>query len=160
MDEEPILSLSHLAPPDTVYDQADIKLYRARIVLDYVDRTAYDLSKTKYRVPADAPVKVFDGDDRLIGFGSIVFVKNHFEADIAVDYATEERLLIETGEIKIYGRLRGHLQMPRRLEDQYVLDLQSKPAVDTMVVSDIILSRVKPGDDRVLPVGAPVLATA
>lgn len=137
-------------PVDSVVLQDEVKLFRLRATLIYLDGHVFDFNYVD--VSALPPVPVHDQANRRIGFASVEALQGPPEqlvADIVIDYATEERLLIETGE-KLYAFCFGHLKI--RQDANGVFDLHRPLPVELLTVDGIQLLRRTPTDSRIDPV--------
>lgn len=116
---------------DRVFTSEETRFYRAKVVLDrrYARRC----------VPGIAPV-YSDGCKLAIGFALVVPDGDRVLAELTVDYACEERLLAETKASKVYA----HAVMAADGDERVFVD-------------SIVLSLEKPADDRIRPLGEPVL---
>lgn len=152
VDEE-ICPLDGHPPIERVILGEDVKLYRARVILGYLDGPVYDFESAALHFGNDGPVPVHSDDGKNIGFASVVYANGRFEADIAIDWACEERLLAETGE-KIYARFFGTMNFKPML----LFDFQAKLGPTKLKIDGIVLSRQAPADPRVTPVGYPILS--
>ena len=137
--------------------QEDANLFRTKAVLVYLDSPVYDFSATEISFPQN-PVPVYSEDrEKHLGFATLYLDTRggiqRIVAEIITDYATEERLLIETGEIRLYPRFYGR----QGFRAQAMFDFTKPLEVFTLTVDGIILSTAKPADTRIAPLGTPVL---
>ena len=123
------------------------RLYRTTQAVCFFDSETHDFSKTKFSW--DRPTKICI-DEKTIGFASLYFDGNKLMASMAIDYASEERLLAETQEIKLYPQVHSFLQYGSKLLN----DFSQKVPVLSVEVQRIMLSREKPIDARIVSFGS------
>lgn len=155
--EESVGDLSGSAPVDRVVLQDEVKLFRVRAVLTYLDGPVYDLpGKVSF---GQSPVPVYSDDMvRLLGFATVVLdrdgVAPRLVADLSLDYACEERLLVETQSAGLFARVFGSLTcapMP-------LFDFQAPILAISLRIDGIQLTMTPPVDPRLEPLGKhPVL---
>lgn len=155
--EENVGQLDGETPIERVILQDDVKLFRYRAVLAYLDGSVYDFSQAKISFENDL-VPVFSEDrSRHLGFAKVeletVGGSKRLIADISIDYASEERLLAETQEVKVYPRICGRQGFPVIA----LFDFQGRLPVTFLRVDGVILSRKRPTDERVVAFGTTVL---
>ncbi len=138
-------------PIDRVILEEDAKVFRVSAVLALLDSPVYDLRKVPIEFPPVVPV--FNEEHKKVGFASIWTDKERVMADISFDYASEERLLIETQSIPIYARPFGDL----KIAGIPFIDFQAKLSILKLSVSGIQLVRVAPADARIQALGKPIL---
>src|SRR5688572_30335510 len=97
-DQEPIGDVSGEIAFDKVINLNDVKLFRRKAVVAYLEGAVYDFGPAS--VSFDNPVPVFDDDDKKLGYAVLKKEGNRLIADISIDYQCEERLLIENGDVK------------------------------------------------------------
>lgn len=129
--------------PEEVADE-NTRLYRARTVLTYLDSGAFNMRGAKLGWRSPTPVQDSDGNE--IGFASLRNEGDRIEADLTIEYDTEERLLAETGS-GLYARFFGSMTFGALP----LLDLQKPLIVLAMRVDGIKLTTHKPADLRLLP---------
>lgn len=142
---------------DRLIVQDEVKLYRTRVVLAYLDGPVFDFTGTAV-IAGEDPVPVFgDGGQKAIGMATLDVEQargtTRLVANIAIDYASEERLLAETKTKEIYPRFFGGLAftpMP-------LFDFQKPLAPLKLRVDGIVLSRERPHDAQIPALGEPVL---
>lgn len=130
--------------PEEVAD-SNTRLFRARTVLTYLDTGTFNVKGAKI-IFRDAPTPIFDSDDDQIGFASLRNEGDRIEADLTIEYDTEERLLAET-ESGLYARYFGSMTFGALP----LLDLQKPLTVLALRVDGIKLTTHKPTDLRLLP---------
>src|SRR5690349_319432 len=113
-EDEQVGDLGPDAPVDRVILQDDARVFRCAAVLTYMDTGVYNvLVEPKY----ENPVPVFSGKNK-IGYANVVTEgdpltpNRRLVASIVIDYSTEERLLVEIGEERLYARYFGRLGVP------------------------------------------------
>ncbi len=137
-NEETVGKLEGELAVERVFLQEDVKLYRVKtVVANIEDGRIYG---------ARNPVPVRNDDWKLIGFADVHQEGYRLIGELAIDYATEERLLIETGSERFYPRC--YVDIPN--------EFANGPA-KWFRVSDIVLTRSRPADRNLQPVGEPVL---
>lgn len=149
--QEPVGALPDKTEIERVLVQDEVKLYRARCVIAYLDGGVYDFSDTELSIAN--PLPVYSDDMRQLGFASATLENGRVIADLAIDYACEERLLIESKDARIFPRVFGTMSLPQML----VFDFQVRLQVLKLDLHGIKLTRLEPVDDRLSPVGTPVL---
>ena len=122
------------APVERVILQEEVKLFEIKTLLAQLSSSVYDLSNLP-SLSHDL-VPVFSEDDKKLGFASLYIEDNAIYAAMAIDFSSEERLLIETGE-KLYARFYGRIGVP----GSKYMDLQKKLSVTKLIVDGIVLTR-------------------
>ena len=139
---------------DRVILQDETRLYRAKVVLTYLDGPVYDFGPTD--VMFQNPVKVYDDDMKQLGFASLDLEETpgdqRLTAEISIDYSCQERLLIET-EAKFYARVFGKMAVPA----MPLFDFQAPVPIIRLIIDGIQISTQRPADPRISHVGAPVV---
>jgi hypothetical protein len=149
--EAPLNPLLAAEYPDTastkIARQAEVRLWRATCDVTYLDSEVYDLSGSIIDIPS--PLPVTDDQGRKIGFASVAHVNDskgdRLVAQIAIDYATEERFLTELSIKKLYPRLYGRMGLPM----QPLFDFDAKLLVVRLKLDGIQLSALAPLDSRI-----------
>jgi hypothetical protein len=126
-----------------------VKLFRHKGTVAYLDGPVYDFGATTVAFKEN-PVPVTDDSNKRIGFAQLTLTRNergarYVVADITIDYATETRLLAETGEIKLYPRLFGTM----RFAAIPLFDFQQPLTPTYLRLDGIQISRLPPNDIRV-----------
>lgn len=117
---------------DRVFTQEETKLFEVKGVLEFTDNKNRPIRFTN-------PVPVKDTEDgKAIGFVTVEYNANRLIASGTIDYSTEERLLIETGE-KMY------FSMTLAYGD------------DGLSLDCLTLTSKRPNDTRIAPVGSILL---
>lgn len=86
---------------DRVFTDSDARLLRVKADLVSLSPTWYDPANTRIQVESPLPVRSEDG--RLLGYASATVEGHRLVADIAIDYATPERLTIQNGSPPLYA---------------------------------------------------------
>lgn len=86
---------------DRVFTDSDARLLRVKTVLVDLSPAWYDPVNTRLQLESPIPVRSEDG--RLLGYASAVVEGHRLVADIAIDYATPERLTIQNGSPPLYA---------------------------------------------------------
>jgi hypothetical protein len=146
--QENVGTLDGDAPVERVITQDEVKLYRSKGVVTYLDGGIYDFGAASVTFKAN-PVPVLNDDNKTIGFASVTVVRDEsgrrsLVADIAIDYSTEERLLAETGE-KLWPRVFGTM----RFAALPLFDFQQRLTPTYLRIDGIQISRVAPSDERI-----------
>ncbi len=81
---------------------------------------------------------------KTIGFASVFIEAGFIMADLRIDYATEERLIIETKSNKLYPRLNAkvHLGAVYNVEPEMgtpLIDFDASPTIVQMDVNEVVL---------------------
>ncbi len=82
---------------------------------------------------------------KTIGFASVFIESGLIMADLSLDYATEERLVIETKSNKLYPRLNAkvHLGAVYNVEPETgtpLIDFDASPTIVQMDVKEVVLT--------------------
>jgi hypothetical protein len=133
--------------------QDEVKLYRVRATIAYLDGGVFDFGPTSVTFKSN-PTPVYNDDNQQIGFADVGVVVagnsgRRIEAAIAIDYATEERLLAETKSERLYPRLFGSMKMA----GSALFDFQARLVPFTLRIDGIQISRRAPADERIVPFG-------
>lgn len=132
-------------PVDSVAVQDEVKLFRLHATVTIFDGDVYNFSGAE--CVFESPLPVYNQNEKKIGFASAEMVQgppSRLVADLTIDYATEERLLIETGE-KLYVYPIADVDFV----DVGALDFQVPLRVATVKVRGLQLLRRKPKDVRI-----------
>jgi hypothetical protein len=150
-DSEPIEPFCRPAPIERVFLDSEVKLYRAQVNLMYLDGKVFNFEDTVLDFPAAVPV--FTDSGKTIGFANLSHnpETGEFKANIAIDYASEERLLAETRSERLYARPYGTMAFAPML----FLDPSASLKPTKMKIQGITLSRTRSADDRCKPFGEP-----
>lgn len=139
-----------------VITQDEVKLYRTRMTVAYLDGPVYDFGPTSVAFAA-SPTPVYNDDNQQIGFASLSVEKTEagrrIVAEIAIDYSTPERLLAETQSEKLFPWLFGAM----RAAQLPVFDFQGQLPILGLMVHGVQFSRLPPTDTRICPLGWPEL---
>lgn len=122
---------------DRVFTDSDARLLRVKAHLVDLYSTWYVPNNTRLQVENPLPVRSEDG--RLLGYASAVVEGHRLVADIAIDYATPERLTIQNGSPPLYAVPVGEVKVAFHafLSDW---DLTKPLAASLIAVSGIVLS--------------------
>jgi hypothetical protein len=150
--DEQITPLTEPAPIERVIDGNEVKLYRARAVIAYLDGEVYDLEATVFQFE-DSLVPVVSDDGRQLGFATVTIEGTRVVADFGIDYASEERFLAETEAIKLYPHLYGSMVFMPML----TFDFHKRLAPTKLRIDGVVLSQKRPTDERVPALGKPSL---
>lgn len=154
--EESVGILDGAPDVERVIVQDEVKLYRVRTTVAYLDGEVFDFGPTSVSF-ATNPLPVVNDEGRQIGFASPSVVleggPRRLTAEIAIDYATEERLLAETKSERRYPRIFGTMRMAA----MPLFDFQQKLTPLMLRVDAIQISRLQPSDERIVPFGEPSL---
>jgi hypothetical protein len=138
-------------PIEKVTLQEEVKLFRCTTVLAYTDSKVFGLRSTEFEIPN--PVPVHDQNNRRVGF-ALVEIKQGFggrylQAEISMDYATEERLLVQNGE-RLWAYAFGTLRVnPKSLQ---VFDFQRPLTVEHLKIEGVQILARAPTDHRLDPI--------
>lgn len=121
------------------------KTFEIQTVYAYLDGQVYDFSP----LPKDLSLLVdvlSDDRRRKLGYATVfVDSKNRLAGTIYIDYSSEERLLVETGAIKLWPRLLGVLDSAVSSE---FISIQAPRPCYSLRVDAVVLSRVRGADER------------
>jgi hypothetical protein len=155
--EETVGDLDGEIPVERVIDGDQVKLYRTRQVVAYLDGPVYDFGAASVTF-GENPIPVYTDEMKKIGFAQVSIVRRgsdgvrHIVADIAIDYATEERLLAETQSEKLYPRVFGQM----RVAAMPLFDFFQPITPLSLRIDGIQLSRVRTRDERISFFGSPL----
>lgn len=153
--EESVGALDGEAPVERVVVQEEVKLFRARQVVSYLDGPVYDFAAASLGFNG-SPLPVFDEHMKKIGFASTTVVRDdgarRIFADISIDYATETRLLAETGSVKLYPHLFGQMKFGAIP----LFDFHQRLTPTYLRIDGIQISRLRPSDERISVFGSPL----
>lgn len=101
---------------------------------------------------AHPALSVYSDDNHLLGHARVVKRRGELVAEMALDYATEERLLVETGAEPLYAWVVGSFSLSG--QKRYAvggngsagLDL-TVPPTPVLLVDEIIVSRCQPSKE-------------
>ena len=131
--------------------EADARLYSKKVILANLDNGGLDFSQTLLFV--QQPVKVRNDIGELIGHAAVWIENYKLIAHITINYHTPERFAAEVPEgVRNWAHVKGEL----RVEANEYLNTGLQK-VKGIVVDEIVLSSVKPTDDRLYPFGEDVL---
>ncbi len=153
INDDVVGDLAGDADVDRVILQDEVKLFRARQTVAYLDGGVYDFAACSVTFGAN-PVPVYNDEMKQLGFASMSLLldeglRRRLFADISIDYATEERLLTETKSVKLYPRVFGQMRFPAMA----LFDFAQKLTPTYLRIDGIQLSRLPSNDPRVLPFG-------
>ncbi len=153
--EEAVWDITGTPEVDRVLLQDEVKLYRARAVLAYLDSPHYDYDDTV--VSYENPLPVRNEEGALIGHANIALVNGRIIGDVLIEYASPERLVAETRQgVRHYPRLMG-TSMGTLSASPFVDTFGKKLKVLALTVKGITLSAHASSDERLQPLGEPVL---
>lgn len=131
-----------------VVTQEDVKLYRERTILAYLEGATAIAA-----LFADNPVPVESDDGKLIGTANVSIQNSKLIAELVIDYATPERLNAENRDgVRHWARIVGMLCTQPSMA---FVDV-SRPSL-TLTVDKLVLSTHRPADGRLLAFGEPIL---
>lgn len=140
---------------ERVVDNSTAKTFPVKAVLAILDSPHLTFNFMELNV--DNPVPVYSADRKILGYASVFVEGNKLLAEGSIDYASPERLSIETNSEKLYlGLFEGFVDS----EPMYSSDVDlygCKSDVFEIVVGSLRIAPYKPQDDRLEPVGKPVL---
>lgn len=154
MADEPIDPLPQTPPViERVITEEDGKTYRARACLVKTIEGPFATDGFRgFSFPNPVPVHSVDG--RRIGFAELEWDGKQLMAEVVIDYASQERLLIETGE-KLYARPVGVVVLKNT--DDPCIDFQDPIEIVRARVEKVLLTTTAPRDERIDPLGKPVV---
>lgn len=123
------------------------KVFEVPGIFGYFDSNVYNFDAITISETWNVPVIADDG--RKLGYANVGIVGDpgglRLEGTMFIDYATEERLLIETGSMQLWPRISGALffDVPSRF-----LDLAKPVAVRGFFLREIVLSPECSADTR------------
>jgi hypothetical protein len=137
--------------------QEEVKTFSAKVALAYFDGPVFDFSRCTFRTQ-DSLIPVYDSYGKKLGFANVyvdtVGETSRLVGDMSIDYACEERLLIENGDIKYYARVSGFYKIDHEYE---YLDFKNPIKPHSLVVTSITLTTTPGKDPRLGPVGSLVI---
>ena len=145
------------APIGEYHDQESARTFSGRGLVAILESPFLDFAAAK--VIIEGPVPVVDDGGKVIGYASVALQGLKLIAEYSIRYDTPERLSIETQSPPMYFRARGYFGWVGGIPYQEeVLDLVgSKTVVDELAIDGLVLSQTRPTDERVPPVGEPIL---
>lgn len=155
--EEVVGDLDGEVPVERVINGDEVKLYRAHQVVAYLDGPIYDFGAASVAFGVN-PLPVYTDEMKQIGFAQASIVRRgsdgmrYIVADIAIDYATEERLLAETGSEKRYPWVFGQMKVAAVA----LFDFHTRLTPLNLRIDGIQLSRLCPNDERISAFGSPL----
>lgn len=135
-DDEPIGTLEGPSAIDRVIDETTAKTFNITAVLAELDNAV--------KVQFENPVPVKNEDGKLIGFATLHRSGHRVLGELFIDYATPERLTIETKAEKLYGRAAGTVSV-------FLVG-----GSDTFSISHVLVTSSNEGFPRP-PLGEPIL---
>lgn len=130
-----------------------VRLFRRKVVLAYLDSPVYDFEPTEIEFQ-NQPVPVYGEDMKPLGHAAVYLDRTgagvqRLVADVTIDAASEERLLAETQQVKLYPRLFGVLAVAAIP----LFDFHAPITPVRLRLDGVVLSRRAPADGRVPPFG-------
>jgi hypothetical protein len=152
MEDEAIGSLDLDAAVEKVIVGDEVRLYRTRSVVAYLDGPVYCFDAAEIRISNPTPVVDDDLNAKVLGFANILIQNcgagpvpaRRLVADIVINYSCEERLLAETGAEAIYPQLKGLIKTTTPL----FLNPTKRLLVTQIKINSIVLTRTRPQDPR------------
>lgn len=143
-----------LGVPEREVKQEDVRLFRAKTALSYLDSAVYDFAPTEVEFQQN-PVPVYGEDMKQVGYASVYLDQTaggvqRLMADVTIDGATEERLLAETQSVKLYARPFGLMAVAA----MPLFDFQARITPVRLRIDGVQLIRQKPFDERLAPFGS------
>ncbi len=128
------------------------RLFTKLVLLAYLDSPVYDFGPTEIDFKSD-PLPVYSEDMKPLGFAAVSMDTRcdtpRLVAIVVIDAASEERLLAETKQVKLYPRLFGAMAMA----GMPLFDFHAQLRPMKLRLDGIMLSRYAPTDKRVPPFG-------
>lgn len=122
------------------------KTFEMTATLGYFDEPGVRYSDEVWNFSL-GPTPVVSEDGRRIG-SAVVFAEDGVvKATIHIDYATEERLLVETDSIQLWPRIRGRLYY--RVQRADFLFERLEHEVSGIVVHEVVMTTRKNPDARI-----------
>lgn len=135
------------------------RLHQQKCIVGYLD--GFDVADfSEAELVVENPVPVYGVDGKPIGHAALYVDKfRAIVADMSVDYATPERLEMESGGL-LYAWPLGSVELAAgevlsSLEVR-LIDMAEPPKVARVQVGGVALRRQRPTDIEVPPVGTPV----
>lgn len=126
--------------PDKVYNSDEIKIFNVKADIMYCDDwSGREEDYTDCNVIFNNPVPILNDNYKVIGSAVLDFNGHILSADIFLDYATPERLNIETKSVPLFP----HIDYLANIE------VSDKPKVTDYEVTSIMLSMYPPEDTRI-----------
>jgi hypothetical protein len=138
-------------------DGDDVRLYRAHVVVAYLDGSVYDFAESK--IVFENPVPVQGSSGKTIGYAALFMEEigdrplKRVVADIVIDYACEERLLAETQEIRLWAHAHGTISG----RPAHVFDFHAPIPISKVEIKGLTITNARPHDERIASLGAPVM---
>ena len=136
-----------------IYTQEDAKLFRVKGVLAILDTPFYDYTNAKFSLHNPTPVK--DSSHKRVGFANVYLENNKLMADVVLDYFIPDRLDIDIKN-GIYLTINGF--KVEEAETSTRIDLLGHiRKIHEVSILSLSLTHKKPLDNRIEPLGEPVL---
>lgn len=106
-------------------------------------------------------IPIYNDERRLLGYADVYVKGERLVAELAIDFATPERLNIENDDQPLFARIVGEYQVEPDLHsnDYPLIDIVGgdiKPTFN-INISEIYVTSESPLDDRIDSLGKPVL---
>jgi hypothetical protein len=127
------------------------RTYRTKTALGKLDGPYYNMTIT----PSDfVPIC---SNNKVVGYACVYVENGAILADLSLEYATEERLVIETRSSKLYAGLSGRIEFGgtyKWINEDYIVDFDSSPRGLQLLVTAVIITSV-PSYSTQNPLGWP-----
>jgi hypothetical protein len=127
---------------EKVFTPEDGKLYQLKeVYVTNLDSKVFDIFDSEVVIESPTPVYAVGDDSKKIGFANL-YMKDgpcgsrYLVAEINIEYSSEERLLIETGAVRLYARVFGRMHCER----VHFFDFNERIRVDKLKIDGIQLS--------------------
>lgn len=153
--EEAVWDITGTPDVERVIVQDEVKLYRARAILAYLDSPYHDYSDAVIAI--ENPLPVINDMGQLIGHAHAELVGNRIVAEVAIEYSSPERLVAETRQgVRHYPRIVG-VEHCKLVGQPFIDTHGDKTYIVALTIEGITLSERASTDKRLYPLGEPVL---
>jgi hypothetical protein len=128
---------------DRVITEESGKVFPIQVDLFILDKHEY-LDYTNCVIIYNNPVKVYDGGDKIIGYGNLYLENNILVGNLFLDYGTSERLDLQA-DILLYP----HIAYSSYTYEPFVGGIAT---VKQIQIEEIYLTKYPPEDSRIGPI--------
>lgn len=141
---------------DLAVDKA--RIFKVRTILADLTSKSSRYDMTGVELGGENVVRVFSDDGQvLLGHATLSIENGKLLAQLFIDYASQERLLIETRQARLYARMVGYLKFVHPRVDRFLTLSGPKPLVKKIFVENLIITPVAPPDSALLPLGEVII---
>ena len=134
---------------DKVLDLMTARVYRIRGIFANLDSPHFDYSRAQ--IVYEPTLQVRDDDGRTLGYATVTRKGDLFEAEVAFDYSTPERLELEIGSEKLYLVPDAEVKAGEKYRYGLWSGLGAKETIWWVYIFALVIRRV-PVDPRLPPI--------